>query len=153
MRFLRFNLVGLGGIVVQLAVIGVLAHGLGTPPWIAAAAGVAAAVLHNYAWHRRWTWADRVGRQPAWREFLAFAAANGAVSLAGNVAIVGALTRLTSLGAVTGSAIAIGVCGLANFWIADRAVFRRVSGSGNAASRHTRWSCFAARRRRAVPAP
>jgi putative flippase GtrA len=122
-RFLRFNLVGAGGIAVQLGMIWLLAHRLAMPPGLSTAVGVGAAVLHNYLWHRAWTWRDRPRATSGAIEFLMFAGANGLVSLVGNVMVVTALTSVTRIGAAPGSLVGIAICGLVNYWLADRAVF------------------------------
>src|SRR5437773_2384168 len=82
-RFLRFNSVGLLGVGVQLGAVAVLTQRTGLAPELASVLGVALALVHNFTWHRRWTWADR-GQPgtPAHRSFLKFAAANGLVSIA-----------------------------------------------------------------------
>jgi hypothetical protein len=62
-------------------------------PWcgwnylVSTAAAVEAAVLHNFAWHQRWTWRDRrpASAHETLGRLLRFHALNGAVSLAGNV--------------------------------------------------------------------
>ena len=58
-RWLKFNLVGAIGIVVQLAVLGILNGILKLDYLPATALAVEAAVLHNFLWHERFTWADR----------------------------------------------------------------------------------------------
>jgi putative flippase GtrA len=122
-RFLRFNLVGAGGIAVQLGMIWLLAHRLGMPPGLSTAVGVGTAVLHNYLWHRAWTWRDRPRTTSGAIEFLMFAGANGLVSLVGNVIVVTALTSITRIGAAPASLVGIAICGVVNYWLADRAVF------------------------------
>ena len=58
-RWLAFNGVGAIGVAVQLAVLAVLVRGAGLHTLIATAIAVEAAILHNFLWHERWTWADR----------------------------------------------------------------------------------------------
>ena len=60
MRWLKFNLVGGFGIVVQLAALLGLKSGLHLGYLPATALAVEAAVIHNFFWHERYTWADRV---------------------------------------------------------------------------------------------
>ncbi len=119
-RWLRFNAVGAIGIGVQMAVLAALVAA-GTHYLAATVAAVEAAVLHNYAWHRRWTWADRnaTGLAP----LLRFHAANGAVSLAGNIAFMWLLAGLAGLHPVFANALSIAACALLNFFLADRLVF------------------------------
>ena len=58
-RWLAFNGVGALGVIVQLAVLALLVHGASVHYLVATAIAVEAAVLHNFAWHQRWTWRDR----------------------------------------------------------------------------------------------
>jgi dolichol-phosphate mannosyltransferase len=123
---LRFNIVGLAGFGVQLAVVYLLSHvesGFSRTVEVAAitALAVEAAILHNFFWHERWTWADRPA---AGRDRLArlqrFHLTNGLVSIAGNVVIVAALAGLHPLAA---NAIAVLICSMVNFAAGDRVVF------------------------------
>ena len=122
-RSTAFVLVGAMGFAWQLAVLQLLTWS-GAPVEAGAAAGVAAAILHNFLWHRRYTWADRrrTGATAAAAQFLRFAGLNGVVSLVGNVVLTGALVRAGAplLGA---NALAVGACSLANFVLSDRLVF------------------------------
>jgi len=125
-RFVRFNIVGAAGIGVQLATMWLLVHEVQMHYLMAAPISVGAALLHNFAWHRTWTWRDRLhSRSDIVRSFAGFVLANGAVSLLGTVAVTGALVRGTSVPPVAANAIAIVVCGLVNFWLGDRVVFRQ----------------------------
>jgi putative flippase GtrA len=63
-RWLKFNAVGGIGIVVQLVVLAVLRGGLQVHYLLATALAVEATVLHNFFWHERFTWADRVHMSP-----------------------------------------------------------------------------------------
>src|SRR6201987_6532294 len=59
-RWMKFNGVGAGGILVQLGVLALLKSGLQLDYLFATALAVEAAILHNYLWHERFTWRDRV---------------------------------------------------------------------------------------------
>ena len=123
-RFLAFIGVGLIGIGVQLVVVHACLHRLHVHYAVATSLGVIAAVVHNFVWHRHWTWADRRSvREHALAVFARFALANGAVSLAGNLIVVTIVMSSTRFDGVLANAIAIAVCGLANFWAGDRWVF------------------------------
>ncbi|HEV2698154.1 MAG TPA: GtrA family protein, partial [Terriglobales bacterium] len=83
-RWAKFNAVGAMGIVVQLGVLALLRSGLGINYLFATVFGVEAAVVHNFLWHERFTWADRrLGSAP--RRFWRFNFTTGLFSLAGNV--------------------------------------------------------------------
>jgi putative flippase GtrA len=127
-RFSKFNVAGALGIGVQLSVLWALVDVLGVDYLVATFAAVLSAVTHNFLWHWRWTWADRalpMSRLPG--AFVRFATANGLVSMAGNLAIMAALVGTLALSPVVANLIAIAACGLINFRLADRLVFRPCS--------------------------
>jgi putative flippase GtrA len=120
-RFTRFNVVGALGVAVQLACVAALVHGGGVDPVTATAAGVVAAVVHNFAWHIRWTWRDRaIARTAVADIFTRFVAANGAVSLIGSVALMPFLAGILALPAIPANLVTIAICGLVNFRLGDR---------------------------------
>jgi putative flippase GtrA len=127
-RLLRFWLVGLGGIAAQMATLYGLATVVGVHYAAATMVAVGVALVHNFLWHRAWTWMDRDLVAPL-RAFARFVAANGLISIVGNVGLMWVLVGLSGMAAVPANAIAIGVCGVANFWAADRVVFGRAQGS------------------------
>jgi putative flippase GtrA len=123
-RFLRFNLVGVGGFVLQVGVLALLVY-LGAHYLVATAVAVEAAVLHNFLWHERWTWRDRpsdgqgrLGR--LWR----FHALNGAISLAGNILLMRLFVGTLGLAPIPSNILAVLICALVNFFASDRLVFR-----------------------------
>ena len=124
-RFVRFNAVSAVGFAVQIATVVLLTRWLALPDVAATGAGVAAAVVHNFLWHRRWTWADRPAEPAgAIARFVRFAAANGAVSIAGNLLIVAVIIQATTVDVVVANALAVVLCGLLNYRLSDRVVFR-----------------------------
>jgi len=125
LRFVRFNAVGAAGIGVQLAALWFLTGVLHVHYSTATAAAVAVALVHNFAWHRRWTWADRADHGNAAAQFMRFAGANGAVSLAGNLVMMTTLVSGAQMTPMAANVAAIGTCGLLNFWLGDSVVFRR----------------------------
>jgi putative flippase GtrA len=123
-RFVAFNGVGAAGIVVQLGVIAVLVERAGVDYQLATGAGVLAALVHNFAWHRVWTWSDRRGEGAGVLPlFGRFVLANGMVSLVGNVLFMRLLVGAGAVPVLPASGIAIVLCGLVNYWLADRHVF------------------------------
>jgi putative flippase GtrA len=125
-RLVRFSLVSALGIAVQLATIWIFtAAGVHYLP--ATLAGVSAAIVHNFAWHRRWTWAERAAGASVLVTLAAFTLANGTVSLVGNVVLMAVLVGVFGIPALGANAIAIGVCGCLNFWLGDTVVFRNAT--------------------------
>lgn len=127
MRVTAFVGVGAIGFGLQLAVVAALTGLARWPAEPATALGVEAAVLHNFAWHRQWTWRDRrrSGRSIT-SQLLRFQLATGLTSLVGNVLLSMVLTR-AGLGAVLANAVAVSVMSVANYALADRWVFEKRS--------------------------
>jgi putative flippase GtrA len=127
LRWLKFNAVGALGIGVQLAVLFTLKSGFHLGYLLATALAVQAAVVHNFLWHERYTWADRV--QPSWRKslprLLRFNLSNGAVSIAGNLALMKLMVSLGHVHYLVANGIAIALCSLANFLVSEEWVFEK----------------------------
>ncbi|MBN1571552.1 MAG: GtrA family protein [Acidobacteria bacterium] len=127
-RWLVFNFVGIMGIAVQMAILAMLISGFGFAYFPATALAVEAAVLHNFLWHERWTWSDRIAACPRgfFSRLLRFHIANGAVSIAGNLVLMHFLVGKMGLPYLFANAIAIAVCSILNFLAGDRFVFHAV---------------------------
>lgn len=125
-RWTAFNLVGAAGIAVQLATLAALVRLLHVPVLAATAIAVETAVLHNFAWHQRWTWKDRPVQsvRDTLSRLARFHALNGGVSLGGNLLLVWLLTRAFHIDPVAASAVAIACCALVNFAASEWLVFR-----------------------------
>jgi putative flippase GtrA len=127
MRWLKFNAVGALGIAVQLAVLLGLRTGLHLSYLLATALAVEAAVVHNFLWHERYTWADRV--KPSWRKslprLLRFNLTTGGVSIAGNLALMKAIVGWGHLNYLVANGIAIALCSLVNFLVSEGWVFEK----------------------------
>ena len=121
-RWLKFNAVGLAGIVVQFAALAALKYA-GWPTLAATAAAVEIAVLHNFFWHERWTWATR-GTPGLTQRLVRFHLANGLVSIVSNVLWMRFLTETCGLHYLPANAIGIGATAILNFYLSERLVFR-----------------------------
>jgi putative flippase GtrA len=122
---LRFNLVGGIGIALQLGLLSLLKSVAGLNYLTATALAVEATVVHNFLWHERYTWADRV--QPSWskslRRLTRFNLTNGAVSLAGNVVLMKIIVSFEPVHYLAANGIAIVLCSLLNFLVSNEYVF------------------------------
>ena len=125
-RWLVFNAVGVFGAVLQLTVLAVLVHGVAVHYLLATVAAVECAVLHNFLWHERWTWRDRPAGSRAERlsRLVRFHLLNGAVSFAGNVALMAILSGRFGLTPVVANIAAVTACSLVNFAGSEWLVFR-----------------------------
>lgn len=130
-RWLKFNVVGGIGIVVQFAALFMLKGVLHFNYLAATAIAVEAAVVHNFVWHEQFTWADRTNSdriKSSWRRtlsrFLRFHLANGAVSILGNLALMKVMVGLGHMNYLLANAIAIALCSLLNFLVSEEWVFQ-----------------------------
>jgi putative flippase GtrA len=121
-RWLKFNAVGAGGIAVQLLTLTLLKSGLRLDYLVATALAVEAAVIHNYLWHERFTWADRTGRG-SWARFAKFNLTTGLFSMVGNVLVMKALVGAAHLNYFVANILTIATCSIMNFLVSDRFVF------------------------------
>jgi putative flippase GtrA len=142
MRAARFVGVGFVGFAVQMVALHVLTK-IGVPAGIAIAAAVELAILHNFVWHERWTWGDRLS--PIWRfsarrrtswirrsargataialRFVRFNIASGAVSIVGNVVLTGLFVGALHLPLLVANTLAVITLSAVNYVVADRFVF------------------------------
>ncbi len=133
-RWCRFNAVGGIGIVVQFAALFLLKSVCHFNYLAATAIAVEAAVVHNFVWHERFTWAERTKRdrvRASWSQsmprLLRFNLSNGAVSILGNLALMKVMVDQGRMNYLVANAIAITVCSLANFLVSETWVFRQGS--------------------------
>src|ERR1700722_2342987 len=126
-RWVKFNLVGAIGIVVQFATLFFLKSVLHFDYLLATALAVEAAVIHNFIWHERYTWADRVETLPSVRRsvvrWLRFNVSTGGVSILGNLALMKLLVGFGGMNYLVANGIAIVLCSLANFLVSEEWVF------------------------------
>ena len=103
---------------------------------LATALAVEAAIVHNFVWHERWTWADRrtASRAAGLKKtmsharlarFVRFNGATALVSIGGNVVLMALLVGVWGLPLLVGMALAVAATSVVNFACADRLVFRR----------------------------
>ena len=125
-HFVRFNVAGFAGILLQLAMLWLLTSREGLHYQAATLLAVGAAIVHNFVWHWRWTWADRaLTHRDAARAFVRFALTTGTVSLGVNLMAMPLLVAGAGLPPVPANLLAIAAAGLANFYLADTVAFRQ----------------------------
>jgi putative flippase GtrA len=148
-RWFIFNSIGAMGIAIQLGTLFVLTSCAGMSYLAATALAVETAVIHNFFWHERWTWADRTRvRRLFLRRFLAFHLSNGAVSIVGNLILMRLFVNTLGLNLMPANTLAIALCSTVNFLAGDIIVFREAgnpSTKGGAVMEKT--SCRAAIRK------
>jgi putative flippase GtrA len=125
-RWFVFSLVGAFGVLVQMSVLLVLTSCFPIGYFPATALAVEAAVLHNYFWHERWTWADRVESRNggAVRRLLSFHLTNGVMSMVGNLFLMGIFVGKLHWNYLAANAMAILFCSILNFAAGEYIVFQ-----------------------------
>lgn len=118
-----FNVVGLGGFIVQIAAIALLTRQFGWPAFAATVVGLELAALQNFVAHSRWTWGDRPasGTRDWLRRFGRYQGAKTA-SLLGNLALTTLLVDV-GLPPEVANTSAVLVCAIPNYLISEHLVF------------------------------
>ncbi len=121
-----FNLVGMGGFVLQIGTIALLMRGFGWQSFVATAISLELAALHNFIGHNRFTWNDRpAGSVREWgRRYVKYQIAKS-TSLTFSLAITMIVLATTPLAPEVANAIAVLVCALPNYLLTERLVFTR----------------------------
>jgi putative flippase GtrA len=119
--------VGCMGFVLQMGVLFWLTHVWRWPYVPATLVAVEAAIVHNFFWHERRTWADRQPRGAQHLRLLRFHLGTGLTSIAGNIIVTMLAVEAFHLPALAANAIAVAVTSVGNFMVADRWVFSRTS--------------------------
>jgi putative flippase GtrA len=132
-RWLKFNLVGGLGILVQFFSLFLMKSFFHLHYLLATAVAVEAAVMHNFVWHERYTWADRAKTsrrarsshclQHSLRRLAHFNLTTGAVSIVGNLALMKLMAGFAHLNYLIANAVAIAACSLLNFLASELWVF------------------------------
>ena len=123
---IKFYTIGAIGMVVQLAVIALLHHVFNMHYLLATFFGVEAAVIQNYIWHEKWTWAHRasVTKQEAMIRLLKFNLTTGIFSVAGNLVLMRILVGALHFQVLVANIITIAACAILNFVITHFFVFK-----------------------------
>jgi len=131
-RWWRFNFVGAIGMAVQLGALACLQRVSHGHYLVATAAAVELTLLHNFVWHLHYTWRDRRAAGTLAGQLLRFHLANGAVSLAGNLALMPLLVRGAHLPVLIANGVAILCCSVVNFCFAHLWAFAPGRAAGGA---------------------
>lgn len=129
MRWWKFNVVGAMGMAVQLGLLALMGRwARGHALW-ATAAAIEVTLLHNFAWHVRYTWRDRRDDSAMVGRLMRFHLSNGLVSMVGNLVLMWVLVRGAGLPLLVANLIAIVCCSLGNFLLGDGWTFGVAEGT------------------------
>ena len=121
-RLLKFGAVGGTGVIINTAALYVLSRWLGLSLLLSSGIAVELAIVSNFYWNNRWTFACR---RPSLNRFAKFNVAS-LVGLTFNVSTVWGLTR-TGLYFLLANLIGIGVGVVVNYACSVAWVWRRVT--------------------------
>lgn len=124
MRWVRFNVVGAAGFVLQIVTLSLLVRCAGLPTGVAVTVAVLVAVSHNFMWHERFTWPNQP-REGRLRRWLSFQLSTGVISILTNVGATTLVMTLTGLPVAAANAVAVVLASMVNFLVNDRLVFGR----------------------------
>ena len=125
-RWVKFNVVGGGGMLVQLCLLALLTEVFKIHYLLATLLAVEGAILHNFVWHELWTWKDKRSRtrRAMITRLLRFHLANGTTSLTGNLVIMKLAVGYLHLPILAANLLAIAACSIVNFLLSDSFVFK-----------------------------
>ena len=124
-RVSRYAVVATLGFVVQFATLAAW-MALGLPPVAATVLAIEAAILHNFAWHDRWTWGDRELPPNArrLRRLAHYNATMAVTSIGAGIAAAVVLVEWMGRSVVEANLVAIAAATLLNYLASDLAIFR-----------------------------
>ncbi len=133
-RFGKFSLVGIAGTALQIGLLALLEHWSPMHYLWASAVALEAALLHNFAWHSRYTWRDRSDHRLRIKRLLRFHLTTGAVSMAGNLILTRLFVAKAHMPILVANYLAILCCSMANFCAANHWAFAEVRSDKDSAN-------------------
>ena len=122
-RWCKFNLVGAMGMALQLAALALFSRLWPGHYLFATSAAIELALLHNFAWHLRYTWRDRRSDSALLAQLVRFHLSNGLVSMLGNLALMRILVDEARIPLLASNTVAILCCSLINFCLGNNWAF------------------------------
>jgi dolichol-phosphate mannosyltransferase len=121
-RFIRFGLVGLSGVFVDMALLYLLSDPttLGWPLTRSKIIAAEFAIMNNFSWNDRWTFADIASEQRGWRQRCKRLLKFNIVCLAGvvlNVLVLNLVFNFLLPNRYVANLIAIALATIWNFWV------------------------------------
>ena len=121
-RFIRFGLVGLSGVFVDMTMLYLLSDpsSLALPLTRSKILAAELAIVNNFIWNDLWTFGDIARQQPSWKQKLKRLIKFNVVCLAGlimNVLLLNIFFNLFSLDRYLSNLLAIALVTIWNYWI------------------------------------
>lgn len=126
-RGTKFNLVGWMGMLVNSGCLYLFKGILGIPLIPASMMAIEIAIIHNFIWHRYWTWKDRNGNsnQSFLRQLLTYNLITGLVDLLVNVSVLWLLTTAFGVYYLISNIAGMIAGPFIKFWLNEKIVFKK----------------------------
>lgn len=127
-RFLRFQVVSIGGTLVNMGTLWLLYRKLQLPLVIASACAIELAIIHNFTWHYFLTWKDRIKKHSVPDYFKRLAHYNivtASIDFIVNISILKTLVKYTDMHFQLANLIGMAACPLFKFLANEFLVFRK----------------------------
>lgn len=122
-RWVKFNLVGAIGVVVQLSALALFNRWAPNHYLFASAVAIELTLVHNFLWHQHYTWRDRRDDSTRLLQLTRFHLSNGLISMLGNLALMRVLVQEGHVPVLVSNCIAILCCSIINFCLGDNWAF------------------------------
>jgi dolichol-phosphate mannosyltransferase len=131
-RFLKFCLVGGGGVVVNMGLLYLLTDLVGLYYLLSSIIAIEIAIFNNFFWNDFWTWRDRrrKGSLQFFKRLVKYNLSANFSSLVGNIATLWVLTSLLGWYYMYANVVGIAVGVILNFGLNDRWTYRRRKAEG-----------------------
>lgn len=124
----KFILVGWIGMIVNSGCLYLFKGVLGFPLIPASLMAIEIAIVHNFFWHRNWTWRDRNGdeNQSLLRQLLTYNLMTGSVDLVANVTVLWLLTTFLGIYYMIANIAGMIVGPFIKFWLNEKVIFKEM---------------------------
>ena len=123
----KFILVGWIGMIVNSCCLFLFKGILDVPLIPASLMAIEIAIVHNFFWHRHWTWRDRNGEedQSLLRQLLTYNLMTGSVDLVANVTVLWLLTTFLGIYYMIANIAGMIMGPFIKFWLNEKVIFRK----------------------------
>ena len=123
-RILKFGVVGVSGIGVNMGALYLLTEFAHIPYFIGSLIAIELSILSNFWLNHAWTWKDRSEFGTVWGKIFRYHLGAGLTAILGNYLILIALTEFFGINYLISNLVGIGVGTLGNFVVNDLWTFK-----------------------------
>lgn len=123
-RVLKFGVVGLSGIVVNMGGLYLLTDFAGIPYFVASLIAIELSIVSNFWLNHLWTWKDRSDGGRIWAKVVRYHVGAGLTAILGNYLILIGLTEFFHINYLISNLVGIGVGTVSNFIVNDLWTFK-----------------------------